>query len=972
MADIDLERIFIRRREQMHMIDVAIQSWQHHIAIFTQQDKSINEQYRCIISLSGNGGLGKSTLLSQCREELSSSEPLLRIAKIIDWSYIRDDASRLRFFMVNDVYEMPYFEMIHAQLSESINQRLNDFKEYKRSMALAKDIEERVSRISRGVQKIVECNALWKIPKVRMLKLLQWFARSGFYELDAGEANRKLREYVGEGTNIEIACISYLYEELSQKLGESFNDYLHAGHIIGTALGRDLQRFAKERPLLILFDTYECIEKGTYLLRSVIEAAGTQVGWIIVGRSQEWTNINSSPYLNEKNFKHDKVSLTPIVSIVLQVEGSGSFSPEEITKYFAQLRKQKPSLRAIKKSDAQKIRTITQGIPLAVSLIAQIYIQTGRLDTLLEMGKGVHDIVEGMVERYLFYVPYDRERVMLYGVAMLRRTNDLQIVDQLVGESIGQNKSHEEQLHILLHATHTIFVERDRISLHQEIRYFLRTWLLEHWEDVRRQEIAAQLQRILQMRIDTIKRRYPYQRLSGRFEDDVWVNAYLDLIEAQFWIDINQGFSYCLPFMLASIIYRRGLLNEVVVAGNFFRENMTPFHSQQWDLVVKGLQNGKLVALSEAEQSLEKIEQVLANRGQELPAPFAEWRHELEGAICWKRAELYQKHDHHKAMYWYQEAIRRIEQSDLLREEAAYEFLTVALEYYDNKEYAKSLDALREALKVKVDFAEAHYTRGDIYREIGEYNRAITEYQYTIAFDEQHISAHINLGNLYLLLKRYQDAVKQYSQTLVLEPASITLYNNRAYAYTSVGLYHEALEDYCQTIALKPDFAGAYTNRGTVYAHLYKYEEALADYNKADELSPHNIQIAWMALWANLTNQKTLERSRIEVIMSLDPEHYLSHVCRSISLALQNDNLAAILEEMDQAIQIQPEEYDHYFWKGMIYAYHQDTDMAQAAFEKALALDLPPLLLKPLYWLKTATPQFFEAYAAPLVEKAGL
>lgn len=969
MADIDLERIFIHRKDQMHTIDNAIRTWQHHIAAFAQQNNTASERYRCIVSLSGNSGLGKSTLLKQYREELSSSDALLRIGKIIDWSYIRDDTSRLRAFMINDVYEMPYFEMMHAQLSESVNQRLNDFKEYKRSIVLTKDIEEKISNIARGVQKILECNALWKIPRVRMLKLLQWFARSGFYELDVEETARKMREYVGEGANVEIACISYLYEELSQKLGESFNDYLHVGQRIGTALGYDLRRFARERPLLILFDTYECIENGSHLLRSVMEAAGTRVGWLIAGRSQEWTNSYSYLYDDEKNYKQKEGFSASIVPIVLQAEGSGSFSDEDITKYFVQLRKQKPSLRAIKKVDAQKIRTITQGIPLAVSLAAQIYAQTGRLDTLLEKSEGAHDIVEGMVERYLFYVPYDRrERIILYGIAMQRRIIDEKIVDQRVRNSMGSTKSLKEQLR----ATHTIFVECDQIVLHQEIRHFLRRWLLEHWNDGARQEAAAQLQAQLQMRIDDIEKRYPYQRLDQHFEDDIWVNAYLDLIEAQFWVEISQGFYYCLPFMLASFIYRRDLLDEVIAIGDSFRSSMTLSYGKQWDCVVKGLQNGQSLTLSETEQSLEKIEQALANIGQELPFPFAEWRYELEGALCWKHAELYQKRDRHKAVYWYQEAIRRIEQSDLLREEAAYEFLMIALDYYDNKEYVKSLDVLREALKIKFDFAEANYTRGNIYCEIGEYNKAIMEYHYAIVFDEHNISARINLGNTYLTLKRYQEAVKLYCKTLELEPTSATLYNNRAYAYTSMGLYEEALADYCQVIKLQPNFADAYTNRGTVYAHLHRYENALADYNTGYKLIPQNIQTTWMALWANLEDFETLERSKVETLIDLEPDHYLSHVCRSISLALQCSEPVAILEEMELAIQGEPEEYDHYFWQGMIFAYQKDTLKARDAFEKALATGLPPLLLKPLYWLKPVAPQFFETYAAPLLAGADL
>jgi tetratricopeptide (TPR) repeat protein len=969
MADIDLEHIFIPRKKQMLTIDAAIGTWQYHIAALTQQNNIASEQYRCIIGLSGNSGLGKSTLLKQCREELLSSETPLLVGKIIDWFYVLNDASRLRFFMVNDVYEIPYFEMMHAQLAASINQRLNDFKEYKKRIALIRDVEEKVRNISRGVQKIVECDALWKISGVRMLKLLQWFARSGSYEEDIGVIRRKIREYAGDSANIDIACVSYLYEELSRKLGESFNDYLHADLGIATAFGHDLRQFARKRPLLILFDSYECIEKGTHLLRSVIEAAGTRVGWIITGRSQEWINSNSFLYNNEKVIKQKAEYSASIVHILLQAEGSGSFSTEEITKYFAQIRKQKPSLRAIKKSDAQKIHAITRGIPLAVSLAAQIYTQTGRLDTLLEKGEGARDIVEGMVERYLFYVPYNRrERIILYGIAMQRRMIDGRSIDQVAVNSMSSMPLLKEQLHI----THTVFFERDQIVLHQEIRHFLRRWLLEHWNDAACKEAAAQLQAQLQMRIDNIEKRYPDQRIDQRFEDDIWVNAYLDLIEAQFWVDESHGFSYCLPFLLASIIYQPNLLVEAIAIGNSFRNSMTAFYSKQWDCVVLGLQNSDSLTTGETEKNLEKIEQLLASIEQNFPVPFAEWRRELQGALYWKRAELYQKQDRNKAAYWYQKAIHNIEHSAKLREEAAYVHWMLALDYDNNRQYKRSLEELEEALTIKFDFADVHSSKGNIYCKIGEYNRAITEYLYAIVLDDHYISAHINLGNTYLSVKRYRDAVDQYSKTLSLGADSVALYYNRACAYTLMGLYEEALADYSQTIELQPELAEAYTNRGTVYAHLRKYENALADYNAGCMLIPQNIQSAWMALWANLEDFETLERSKVEALIDLEPDHYLSHVCRSILLALQCSESEVILEEMELAIQGEPEEYDHYFWQGMILAYQQDTLKARDAFEKALATGLPPLLLKPLYWLKPVTPQFFETYAIPLLTSADL
>jgi tetratricopeptide (TPR) repeat protein len=307
-----------------------------------------------------------------------------------------------------------------------------------------------------------------------------------------------------------------------------------------------------------------------------------------------------------------------------------------------------------------------------------------------------------------------------------------------------------------------------------------------------------------------------------------------------------------------------------------------------------------------------------------------------------------------------------------LREEAAYICWLTALDCYEVEKYQKSLELLQEALKIKFDFAEANYLRGNIYCAIEAYDRAIMEYQYALNSDKHHIAAHINLGNTYLLQERYQEAIGCYNTALALEPDSAILYNNRAIVYTSLADYSNALADYQQTIALQPDFAEAYTSRGTVYAYLHRYGEALADYNKAYELFPRDINIAWMKMWANLGAQDTLKREQVEALILLDPEHYLAYVCRSIVLALQREKLTTILGELEQAILRAPDQWDHYFWKGMICCYYKNTVMALEAFEAAEAVGVPPMLLKPLYWLKTVVPQFFKAYAAPLLTRSGL
>ncbi len=94
----------------------------------------------------------------------------------------------------------------------------------------------------------------------------------------------------------------------------------------------------------------------------------------------------------------------------------------------------------------------------------------------------------------------------------------------------------------------------------------------------------------------------------------------------------------------------------------------------------------------------------------------------------------------------------------------------------------------------------------------------------------------------------------------------------------------------------------------------------------------------------------------------------VARVCKGVALSLRG-KLKEGLAELEQALSLKPEEWDAYFWKGMLYAYYYRgrNPAAMEAVEKALEVGLPPVLLTPLHWLEKDLPDFYEQHAAPLL-----
>jgi hypothetical protein len=77
------------------------------------------------------------------------------------------------------------------------------------------------------------------------------------------------------------------------------------------------------------------------------------------------------------------------------------------------------------------------------------------------------------------------------------------------------------------------------------------------------------------------------------------------------------------------------------------------------------------------------------------------------------------------------------------------------------------------------------------------------------------------------------------------------------------------------------------------------------------------------------------------------------------------------LHDMERAIALHPEEWDAYFWKGMLLAYYYrglpHGDQVMTMIEQSLAAGLPTQLLTPLYWLEKDLPDLFVKYVRPLL-----
>jgi len=290
--------------------------------------------------------------------------------------------------------------------------------------------------------------------------------------------------------------------------------------------------------------------------------------------------------------------------------------------------------------------------------------------------------------------------------------------------------------------------------------------------------------------------------------------------------------------------------------------------------------------------------------------------------------------------------------------------------YAKIKEYKKAIEDFDRALTLDSHSAAAYYNRGQAYRNLKEYEYAIKDFDRAIELDPNYVWAYAGRGETRQLLKEYHHAIKDFDRALALYPQDASAYAGRGIAYGYLKDFEQAMEDFDSAFALDPNFAWAYTNSGITRLWMQDISLAQADFTQAWQLDSTDILAGWMGEWCTMCEKKADSGmvNRLEAIAAIDPLHCTAFVCRGVAAWL-GEYYEKALAMLDQAILLDPDTWDAHFWKAIVLASLQRDEEAVAFLEKGLENNLPPALLAPLRWFEQDKPDFYQRYAEPLLAR---
>lgn len=179
----------------------------------------------------------------------------------------------------------------------------------------------------------------------------------------------------------------------------------------------------------------------------------------------------------------------------------------------------------------------------------------------------------------------------------------------------------------------------------------------------------------------------------------------------------------------------------------------------------------------------------------------------------------------------------------------------------------------RDALRVKPDFAEAHFHLATQLRKQGRAEEAVAALRAAVAANPRHVDALSNLGALLRKLKHLDEAEAVYRKAVALEAASAESHYNFANLLADMGRLAEAETAYRRAIALREDFPQAINNLANLLNRTRQYREAETLYRGMIARHPEHAQ-AHCDLGAHLYRLQRLEEAEAAYrrAISLQPE----------------------------------------------------------------------------------------------------
>ena len=136
--------------------------------------------------------------------------------------------------------------------------------------------------------------------------------------------------------------------------------------------------------------------------------------------------------------------------------------------------------------------------------------------------------------------------------------------------------------------------------------------------------------------------------------------------------------------------------------------------------------------------------------------------------------------------------------------EIARIYIQQASVYFGERNWTKSIEACKQALKIAPDTADAYKIWGNVLQRLGYRSEALGCYAKALEIKPDLAEVYVNLGSFHAEQEDWHQAIAYYDKAVALKPTMAGAYRNLAKIWEELGDSNKALRCLCQAINLKP------------------------------------------------------------------------------------------------------------------------------------------------------------------------
>jgi Tfp pilus assembly protein PilF len=218
-------------------------------------------------------------------------------------------------------------------------------------------------------------------------------------------------------------------------------------------------------------------------------------------------------------------------------------------------------------------------------------------------------------------------------------------------------------------------------------------------------------------------------------------------------------------------------------------------------------------------------------------------------------------------------------------ENRAKDDLGIAIEHLNNGKPEAALRMLGGALKLKPDYAEAHYYVAKAFEmQGGPAEALIEEYKKAIELKPNYVEARQALGLVYFGKGDHEGARREFEKIIEIEPDNVVIYNNLGHLHETMKDYKKAEEYFRRAIDLMPDYDFALNNLGEMYFRQGRWSESKVVLERALSVNPKSGRVHYFL--AQIAEKQKDKPKAIE------------HWQKAIELGLKGDELNEAQERL--------------------------------------------------------------------------